>query len=39
LKVKVEKNCETNSKRRHLRHGDVNEDDAALHNVQAEINQ
>ena len=33
------KHRETNSERRHLRHGDVDENDAALHDVQAEINQ
>src|SRR5204862_1412775 len=39
LKVEMKQNCETNSQRRHLRHGDVNENDAALHNMQAEINE
>jgi hypothetical protein len=35
----MQQDRETNSKRRHLRHGDVDENDAALDDVEAEINQ
>ena len=35
----MEKNGDTNSERSHLRHGDVDEDNAALNDVQPKIDQ
>src|SRR5262249_30719901 len=39
FQLESEQNCDTNSKRSHLRHGDVDEDDAALNDVQPKIDQ
>ena len=39
FKIEMEQNSDTNSERGHLRHGDVDEDDSALHDMQAEINE
>ena len=35
----MKKDSEANSERSHLSHGDVDEDDAALDDMQAEINE
>ena len=39
FQVKAKQNGETDSERGHLRHGYVDENDAALHDVQAEIDE
>src|SRR5206468_12376626 len=36
--IQMQEHGETNSQRRHMCHGDVDEDDATLHDVQTEVN-